>query len=554
MAFPRFALFLLALATVVASSQLPHVAAAADRMEWSFTEFNDPDNKGRLTARLSYSVPETDNIQVSGVCDGTPSTGAKYSSVTFGADTGKLQEGSQVDLHFTGGGFDHVMKGAVYGTQAEVGVAGVHLDIEHNDPLWQALQEKDQLDYLVPGYRASTLDLTRGKEKIKSFIEACRAYAKAILGDDYDGASKQQAAGGNDSEKEAFESAKELGTVEAWDAFLANYPSGFHADLARAYIKKLGASSAASDTGVTGLNVTYVEYPAGAFIKNGPKTWVEQKKAGGDALRFDETFRSEQEVKLFDKRRKVHISLNIAGGSILYAPDGSALTKLYDIVSTRGSDAPPPAAPPPPANAQALGPVLSSISKAPDPKTLAEIPYPAQRSCSERANLRSERSDTPAKITFVHYSGPRRDVHWLDYSGQARNMITVKPGQQTTADTFLTHPWMITDASGNCIEIVLPRPVPSVVRFGTPSQPAKSSSSAKKCRRGFLRIEGKCIRKRDAASYCGPGYRLQGDKCVQGYQAPKPQAQRPSWQIEAIKKGCKPGLAWNPQEGCHEND
>jgi len=459
MAFPRFALFLLALATVVASSQLPHVAAAADRMEWSFTEFNDPDNKGRLTARLSYSVPETDNIQVSGVCDGTPSTGAKYSSVTFGADTGKLQEGSQVDLHFTGGGFDHVMKGAVYGTQAEVGVAGVHLDIEHNDPLWQALQDKDQLDYLVPGYRASTLDLTRGKEKIKSFIEACRAYAKAILGDDYDGASKQQAAGGNDSEKEAFESAKELGTVEAWDAFLANYPSGFHADLARAYIKKLG--------------------------------------------------------------------------------------------STRGNGAPPP---PPPANAQALGPVLSSISKAPDPKTLAEIPYPAQRSCSERANLRSERSDTPAKITFVHYSGPRRDVHWLDYSGQARNMITVKPGQQTTADTFLTHPWMITDASGNCIEIVLPRPVPSVVRFGTPSQPAKSSSSAKKCRRGFLRIEGKCIRKRDAASYCGPGYRLQGDKCVQGYQAPKPQAQRPSWQIEAIKKGCKPGLAWNPQEGCHEND
>jgi hypothetical protein len=41
------------------------------------------------------------------------------------------------------------------------------------------------------------------------------------------------------SEKEAFESAKELGTVEAWDAFLAIFPTGFHADLARAYVKKL---------------------------------------------------------------------------------------------------------------------------------------------------------------------------------------------------------------------------------------------------------------------------------------------------------------------------
>lgn len=44
-------------------------------------------------------------------------------------------------------------------------------------------------------------------------------------------------------EKEAFEAAKELGTVEAWDAFLANYPTGFHADLARAYVKKLAGPS-----------------------------------------------------------------------------------------------------------------------------------------------------------------------------------------------------------------------------------------------------------------------------------------------------------------------
>ena len=47
------------------------------------------------------------------------------------------------------------------------------------------------------------------------------------------------------SEKEAFEAAKELGTVEAWDAFLSNYPNGFHADLARAYVKKLAAPTAA---------------------------------------------------------------------------------------------------------------------------------------------------------------------------------------------------------------------------------------------------------------------------------------------------------------------
>ena len=50
------------------------------------------------------------------------------------------------------------------------------------------------------------------------------------------------------SSKEAFEAAKELGTAEAWNAFLESYPSGFHADLARAYLKKLGAPAPKAET------------------------------------------------------------------------------------------------------------------------------------------------------------------------------------------------------------------------------------------------------------------------------------------------------------------
>ena len=46
------------------------------------------------------------------------------------------------------------------------------------------------------------------------------------------------------AERQAFEAAKELGTVEAWDAFLSNYSKGFHADLARAYVKKLAEQGA----------------------------------------------------------------------------------------------------------------------------------------------------------------------------------------------------------------------------------------------------------------------------------------------------------------------
>jgi hypothetical protein len=67
-------------------------------------------------------------------------------------------------------------------------------------------------------------------------------------------------------------------------------------------------------------------------------------------------------------------------------------------------------------------------------------------------------------------------------------------------------------------------------------------------------IDGKCILKRDAQTHCGPGYRLQGNKCVQGYAKPKPQRQLPTWEAEGRRHGCPPGLAWNAQEGCHEND
>lgn len=50
------------------------------------------------------------------------------------------------------------------------------------------------------------------------------------------------------SAKEAFEAAKSLNTLEAWDAFLKTYPSGFYGDLARAYIKTLSDGGAATTT------------------------------------------------------------------------------------------------------------------------------------------------------------------------------------------------------------------------------------------------------------------------------------------------------------------
>ena len=81
------------------------------------------------------------------------------------------------------------------------------------------------------------------------------------------------------AEKEAFEAAKALGTVEAWDAFLSHYPSGFHADLARAYVKKLAdqpqAAQPSPSTAATPTISANDDFPAvaaswGGVVRDGP--------------------------------------------------------------------------------------------------------------------------------------------------------------------------------------------------------------------------------------------------------------------------------------------
>lgn len=347
----------LILAASLVAPLCPGPAVAEDKMAWRFSEANEAENKGALTARLIYGVPETDDIQVSGVCEGRFSSGAKSAALTFAADIGSgMRAGDEVKLRFSGGGFERTLKGSAHHPQSEEDFAGVDLTLDLDDPLWKALLGKDHLDYLVPGYRARSLDLTRGRDQIRSFLDACRAYSEAVLGKSEPEASPDPPPDRAAQEREAFESTKELGTAAAWDAFLTNYPSGFHADLARAYVKKLKAAppmrapQVAGNPGVNGFDVTSVDYGGGVFLMNGATTWVEQRRAGGDALRFVETFRSEREVRLFDKRRNVHVTLDITGGTILSASGSAPLKKLYDIVAVQGGGgAAAFTAPPPPA-------------------------------------------------------------------------------------------------------------------------------------------------------------------------------------------------------------
>ncbi|MGH1420041.1 MAG: hypothetical protein ACRBCJ_14390 [Hyphomicrobiaceae bacterium] len=226
-------------------------ALSDDRAKWQFSEYNDPSNKGRTTARLTLGVPETDAAQFSAICSASNSTRVENSVIELSMDVGNKRDGEDIEVLFSGGGFAHTVKGEVYGQNAEVGISGVVIRPKHNDKLWAALTEKNALDYVVLGFRASTLNLANNKAQIESFIRACRDYADAArttanASDPQSSATGSPSAQSGLTEKEAFENAKDLNTIEGWEAFLNSYNTGFRADLARAYVKRLTSEARAT--------------------------------------------------------------------------------------------------------------------------------------------------------------------------------------------------------------------------------------------------------------------------------------------------------------------
>ncbi len=226
------------------------------------------------------------------------------------------------------------------------------------------------------------------------------------------------------AEKEAFEAAKELGTVDAWNAFLANYATGFHADLARAYLKKLGASAAAAAS--TPDDFPVVAGSWGGIVRDGP----------GQNYRKIDSLDEGQAVTLMGRTDVVENGF--PWFKIAYGEDG------------RGYQ---------------WGGILCSAN--------AERP-----------------------------------------------------------DLFKTCP-----------------PASATVPAKTPRPVVQTA-----CAAGRVMLDGKCIERGAAASYCGPGYRPQGGKCVHGYKAPNPSVPLSNQQKKAVKIGCPKGQVWSTQEGCHEDD
>ena len=83
---------------------------------------------------------------------------------------------------------------------------------------------------------------------------------------------------------------------------------------------------------------------------------------------------------------------------------------------------------------------------------------PTPLSCSSEGSIRSVEAVQQAPIVFVNASGQERVLYSLDYNDKRVQFSRLQPGQATTQNTYLTHPWLMADSSNTCQGIYLSAP------------------------------------------------------------------------------------------------
>jgi len=78
-------------------------------------------------------------------------------------------------------------------------------------------------------------------------------------------------------------------------------------------------------------------------------------------------------------------------------------------------------------------------------------------------DLKSEAGTVKTQITFVNRSKQPVKVYWLGYKGERVLYKTLKASESYTQDTFMTHPWLITDLHHNTWDVYMPTVQPRTV-------------------------------------------------------------------------------------------
>jgi hypothetical protein len=108
-----------------------------------------------------------------------------------------------------------------------------------------------------------------------------------------------------------------------------------------------------------------------------------------------------------------------------------------------------------------------------DPSSSGGVPPPkwplvnlGEQHCSQLQAFRSREAKRTTAIEFVNVSSKYVQVYWLNSNGQRQLYANLAPWEIHRQSTFETHPWLVTDATGQCLGIYLPVEQPSRAILG----------------------------------------------------------------------------------------
>ncbi|WP_377472253.1 VHL beta domain-containing protein [Micromonospora siamensis] len=113
--------------------------------------------------------------------------------------------------------------------------------------------------------------------------------------------------------------------------------------------------------------------------------------------------------------------------------------------TARPSTAPASSAPPPP-------PPPTTQPPTPGPGELSPLPP------SQEPSLRSSGGGPETFVDFVNARSQPVVVYWLDYDGRRQPYASLQPGESHRQQTYVGHPWVVTDAGGVGLACFLPAP------------------------------------------------------------------------------------------------
>jgi hypothetical protein len=77
--------------------------------------------------------------------------------------------------------------------------------------------------------------------------------------------------------------------------------------------------------------------------------------------------------------------------------------------------------------------------------------------CETESKLKSLNGDTRTFLRFRNKTTKDLTYYWINYDGKRDQKRTLKPGEEYSLWTYLTHPFVLVDAKGICKAVYMPK-------------------------------------------------------------------------------------------------